>query len=80
MAARHWSERGHERGVFARIMVGLAAESAEHKTIMMDATYLKAYRTASSLRVSSEDQKTVRGAVFPTDGGVDVRSAAQKAA
>ncbi|WP_330447584.1 transposase (plasmid) [Paracoccus marcusii] len=37
--------------VFARIMVGLAAESAEHKTIMIDATYLKAHRTASSLCV-----------------------------
>lgn len=37
-------------GVFARIMVGLAAESAEHKTTMIDATYLKAHRTASSLR------------------------------
>ncbi len=24
-----WSECGHERGVFARIMVGLAAESIE---------------------------------------------------
>jgi hypothetical protein len=41
--------------------MGLAAESAEHKTIMIDATYLKAHRTASSLRVSSADQKTVRG-------------------
>ena len=32
-------------------MVGLAAESAGHKTIMIDATYLKALRTASSLCV-----------------------------
>ena len=38
-------------GVFARIMAGLASESTEQKTIMMDATYLKAHRTASSLRV-----------------------------
>ena len=30
-------------------MEGLAAESAEKRTIMMDATYLKAHRTASSL-------------------------------
>lgn len=30
--------------------MGLAAESAESKTIMIDATYLKAHRTASSLR------------------------------
>ncbi|TKW63209.1 MAG: IS5 family transposase [Paracoccus denitrificans] len=44
-------KRWSENGTFARIMVGLAAESDEHKTIMIDATYLKAHRTASSLRV-----------------------------
>ena len=43
---RRWSEMG----VFARIMEGLAAEGGDRKTIMMDATYLKAHRTASSLR------------------------------
>ena len=43
-----WKRWG-EMGVFARIMEGLAAESAERKTIMIDATYLKAHRTASSL-------------------------------
>ena len=37
-------------GVFARIMEGLAAEASEPKTIMIDATYLKAHRTAASLR------------------------------
>ena len=36
-------------GVFARIMEGLAAEDPEPKTIMIDATYLKAHRTATSL-------------------------------
>ena len=46
---RHWSECNHDNGVFARIMFGLAAENAAHKTIMVDATYLKAHRTASSL-------------------------------
>ena len=30
---------------------GLAAESAEQATVMIDATYLKAHRTASSLRL-----------------------------
>ena len=44
-------KRWSDMGVFARIMAGLASESAEQKTIMMDATYLKAHRTASSLRV-----------------------------
>ncbi len=37
--------------VFARIMNGLAAEGTDHKTIMIDATYLKAHRTASSPRL-----------------------------
>ena len=43
-------KRWSDNWLFARIMVGLAA-SAEHKTIMIDATYLKAHRTASSLHV-----------------------------
>ena len=37
--------------VLARIMSGLAAKGSETKTIMIDATYLKAHRTASSLWV-----------------------------
>ena len=43
-------KRWSDNGVFARIMMGLAAEGTENKTIMI-ATYLKAHRTASSLRV-----------------------------
>jgi len=45
-----WKRRG-EMGVFGRMMEGLAAERAEPTTVMIDATYLKAHRTASSLRV-----------------------------
>ena len=37
-------------GVFARMMAGLAAGAEVPKTVMIDATYLKAHRTASSLR------------------------------
>jgi transposase len=44
-------KRWSDMGVFARIMEGLAAEGTERKTIMIDATYLKAHRTASSLRL-----------------------------
>jgi transposase len=44
-------KRWAEMGVFLRMMEGLAAEGAEPKTVMIDATYLKAHRTASSLRV-----------------------------
>lgn len=41
-----WKRWG-ERGVFARMMEGLAAADTEPKTVTIDATYL----TASSLRV-----------------------------
>jgi len=45
-----WKRWG-EMGVFVRMMEGLAAAGADPKTVMIDATYLKAHRTASSLRV-----------------------------
>jgi len=45
-----WKRWG-EMGVFLRMMKGLAAEGTAPKTVMIDATYLKAHRTASSLRV-----------------------------
>ena len=38
-------------GVFARIMEGLAAKAPDNKTISIDATFLKAHRTASGLRL-----------------------------
>ena len=41
-----WSDSG----VFARIMVGLAAKDTDPKTIMIEATYLWAHRSACSLR------------------------------
>jgi hypothetical protein len=44
-------KRWSDMGVFARMMQGLAAESAEQATVMIDATDLKAHRTASSLRL-----------------------------
>ena len=37
-------------GVFAQIMMGLAEQDPDNKTISINATYLKTYRTASSLR------------------------------
>ncbi len=45
-----WKRWG-EKGVFIQMMEGLAAAGAERETVMIDATYLKAHRTASSLRV-----------------------------
>ena len=38
-------------GLFARMKEGLASEDREEKVGMIDATYLRAHRTASSLRV-----------------------------
>jgi transposase len=43
-------KRWSEKGAFARMMDGLAAEVAFPKTVMIDATYLKAHCTATSLR------------------------------
>lgn len=44
-------KRWSDMGAFARIMMGLAEQAPGNKTISIDATYLKAHRTASSLRV-----------------------------
>ena len=42
-------KRWSDMGVFARIMTGLAEQAPDNTTISIDATYLKAHRTASSL-------------------------------
>ena len=42
-------KRWSDMAVFARIMTGLAAAAPDNKTISIDATYLTAHRTASSL-------------------------------
>ncbi len=44
-------KRWSDKGVFAKMMVGLAAGHGETKTVMIDATYLKAHRTATSMGV-----------------------------
>lgn len=45
-----WKRCG-EKGIFHQMKEGLAAASADPKTGIIDATYLKAHCTASSLRV-----------------------------
>ena len=67
-------KRWSDKGVFARMMDGLAAEAATPKTVMIDVSghaplvracprkYLKAHRTATSLRSKKGGQAT-RGAV-----------------
>ena len=44
-------KRWSDKGAFAKMMAGLASKHGEKKTVMIDATYLKAHRTASSLGV-----------------------------
>jgi len=41
--------RWSRMGVFARMLTDLAGEGARTETVMIDATHLKAHRTASSL-------------------------------
>ncbi len=55
-----WKRWG-DMGVFARMMEGLASEGTEQKTIMIDATYLKVHRTASSLRAKKGGSTTSTG-------------------
>lgn len=56
-----WKRWG-DMGVFARMMEGLASKGTEQKTIMIDATFLKAHRTASSLRAKKGGLTTSAGA------------------
>jgi len=44
-------KRWGEAGVFMHMMEGLATADAEPKRVMIDAAYLKAHRTALSLRI-----------------------------
>ncbi|WP_420029475.1 IS5 family transposase [Rhodovulum visakhapatnamense] len=75
-------KRWSEKGIFARMMAGLAAEHGEQKTVMIDATYLKAPRTATGMAAKKggvpdqaefEDQKTIRGIVFLRTGGMNTK-------
>jgi hypothetical protein len=49
-------------GVFGRVIEGLASESTEQKTVMIEATYLQAHRTASSLQAQKRGPTTSAGA------------------
>lgn len=44
-------KRWSDKGIFAQMMMGLAADHGDEKTVMIHATYLKAHRTASRLGV-----------------------------
>ena len=62
-----WKRWG-DMGIFMRMMDGLSAAKAEPQTIMIDATYLKAHRTASSLRLKKGLQAVL------TKGGMNMRA------
>jgi transposase len=55
-------KRWCDKGIFARMMEGLAAGAAVPKTVMIDATYLKAHCSATILR-SKMGGPTTRAAV-----------------
>lgn len=67
-----WKRWG-DMGVFARMMEGLASEGCEEKVVMIDATYLKAHRTASSLRARKGDQRPARASDWRTKGGLNTK-------
>lgn len=61
---KDWGLPTHCHAGFARMMHGLTSEAAVPKTVMIDATYLKAHRTTSSLRSKGgpEGQRGARSA------------------
>ncbi|WP_150122127.1 IS5 family transposase, partial [Sulfitobacter sp. HI0129] len=63
-------KRWSDKGIFARMMAGLAESHEEKKTVMIDATHLKAHRTATSLA----GQKGGRGRLIGrTKGGMNTK-------
>jgi transposase len=68
-----WEQWG-DNGVFAQMMEGLASEGGDQKTNMIDATYLKAHRTASSLRAKKGGPDDQRGRLIGrTKGGLNTK-------
>ncbi|QQX91222.1 IS5 family transposase [Gluconobacter sphaericus] len=69
MLYNRW-KRWSDMGIFMRMMDGLSAAKVEPQTIMIDATYLKAHRTASSLRFKKGDPGRLIGR---TKGGMNTK-------
>ena len=63
-------KRWSDKGIFAQMMVGLAADHSETKTVMIDATYLKAHRTATSMAVKKGGRGRLIGR---TKGGMNTK-------
>ena len=63
-------KRWSDKSVFARMMMGLAADHGEEQTVMIDATYLKAHRTATSMGVKKGGRGRLIGR---TKGGMNTK-------
>lgn len=61
-------KRWSEKGIFAQMMHGLASDAAVPKTVMIDATYLKAHRTATILRSRRGTRRPERPSDRPNQG------------
>ncbi|KUP94684.1 hypothetical protein TRIHO_06100 [Tritonibacter horizontis] len=48
-------KRWSDKGIFAAMMVGLAADHGQTKTVMIDATDMKAHRSATNLGIKKGD-------------------------
>ena len=54
-------------GVWARMLTELAAQGQDTETVMIDATHLKAHRTAASLRGQRRGPQARRGRLIGRD-------------
>lgn len=69
-----WKRWG-DMGVFDRMREGLAAEGTDQKIIMIDATYPKAHRTASSLRTEKGARRSAGASDRAHEGWVEHQGA-----
>ena len=65
-----WARWSH-MGIFARILTELTFEGGKTDTLMIDATRLKAHRTASSMRLN----KRVWSPDWPHEGRIELQTA-----
>ena len=69
---KHW-KRSSDMWVFTRMMQGVALEAAVPKTVTIDAAYLKAHRTATTMRVKKGDDEQQGRLVGRTKGGINAK-------
>ena len=66
-------KRWSDKGIFAQMVMGLAADHGEAKTVMIDATYVRGLRacftSAGSVRSTANQFRHRRSAPFSAPGG-----------